>query len=209
MHTKKISVCFLLSCLPLPKQEGVGLAVAHRAHPECKLIICGGQHILLMRSRPPAIVATDAHLLQIDGHKNGVAQNDIVGMAVIAFAALVEILDAVVQRRAGKLWHAIYQQSVAGIICERHPADVGFVAVFLRADVGEILLGSGAVVFAHKSCCVAVDVIFVRSAAKPLQLVILSGHRPSHPKAWQLRAQRAQVDIFCLQITSCVNIRIV
>lgn len=91
---------FLLSRLPLPKPEWFGLAIVHRTHPECKMIICGRQHILRMGSRPPAIVAADAHLLQIHSYENGVAQNDIVGVAVIALGSLVEILDAVVQRRA-------------------------------------------------------------------------------------------------------------
>ena len=79
------------------------------------------------------------------------------------------------------------QQPNAVIIAQGEPTHIGFIAIFLRHDVRHVLFIHRPVVQANRGALVAVYIVFMRSAAEPLDLLETFGQRHSQTEARQWR----------------------
>jgi len=78
-----------------------------------------------------------------------------------------EIGVTIVERIEAKQGIAANAEGLAGIIGQREPTHITFVAVFLGHDVGRVLLTDRAVIDAHHATGVAIAVVFVGATTIP------------------------------------------
>ena len=76
---------------------------------------------------------------------------------------------AVMERVKSKPVIAPNSERLAGVVSQTEPAHVAFVAVFLRHDVGGVLVADGAVIGAYHATGIAITVVFVGTTAIPAE----------------------------------------
>ena len=147
-------------------QLGIGQLFCQRDEEEVEEGLLGAYAVLVEDIRATAGVAESA-VVGVDIQDSRLAEGHLVGMFLAVATAGVDILRTPMTGTGSNPVGSHYEQSPTLFVCQRHPAHLFLIALFLRQDVVSPFVADKAMMKSHEGCLLAVAVAVLRSTTQP------------------------------------------